>query len=544
MASSRPQLVLDVETLQEEEPAKKRARWRQLCPQADLVDKRTTMIDGDGTDVPAGPSDAHSAVHWASDSLRMLQVLSKKHFGIDFSKHLTDIMRKGLAIRTDYSGIGTAELAAAHIAKAVEAQEDIRAKLIVQRAGDMNHRCREVLQHHSELSRPGCVHKDMLERMPERLMKRLKRLHARHLIQVKQRIGKGEKKSEVYNNQGRKFMRQAVKFVFQDNVHVSEVVAHCEVHDKDCAVLPGLPKKLKAAMVGNIAGVNCYDWSSMGAMMKWLGPSVFAFLCWARERVLARQQEQFAIVECVIGFDDEFLAEIFDGHFSLTTLRITPTMLGDPIQRHRKYMILFSDSSKLQWHPSILKFGSPQAAFEKLFARNIIMDCDERLRAPAEDIASNHKVLAVRRGMPEVRRSGRNWTGFQILTPALKTAVRFHEQVIQENEGTLKNPYVVNLHQSPNYVRTNRGVASALLRTSRLWSVNKRRLLHPLEYLELQGLNIWDNDEFQCEFASALRQLSERQVRQMAGNAMHLRVVGVAIMFCLACSQQQRSKRN
>ena len=55
--------------------------------------------------------------------------------------------------------------------------------------------------------------------------------------------------------------------------------------------------------------------------------------------------------------------------------------------------------------------------------------------------------------------------------------------------------------------------------------------------MELQGYSIYadDSDPYQCGFLDAFSELSARQVRAMAGKAMHLRAVGACMLFAIAC---------
>ena len=333
-------------------------------------------------------------------------------------------------------------------------------------------------------------------------------------------------------------MRQAAKFMFNvGDVDGADLVARCAIHGKDCQVLPPVTKGYQGFIM-NIAGVNCYDWSSMGSRMRWLGRGVFPFLAWARERFLGG--EQFIVVECVTDFDDELLAEIFEGVFSMTTLRCSPTLFGDPVERRRKYMVLLANG--MRWHASITQLD-PQEAFEKLFGRKIITDCNSRLRAPAAEIQNYTSKLAAKRGLPATRRSQRSWTNFQVLSPAMKAAVRAHEEHCKENfeseDSSQPTPSIlVNLSQRPTYFQSTPKIVPALLRSSLLWSIQQKRLVNPLEYFEIQGHNIFDNDSSQCSFTNVLRELSDRKVRQLAGNSMHLRAVGTVTMYAMACSQR------
>ena len=286
-----------------------------------------------------------------------------------------------------------------------------------------------------------------------------------------------------------------------------------------------------------VAGVNCYDWSSMGGQKRWLGQSALAFLAWARERLLA--QEDAVLVECVMQFDHELLAELFDDLYELTVLRVSPSLFGLPVERQRKYMVLLA-KHRVKWIKEVAEFG-PEKAFHSIVAKKVVMSCRDHLRAPPAAIQAYIASLAEKRSMPETRRSGRKWNCFQVLTPALKASVRRHEQHLLKMKISLAVPLVVNLIQSPGFIKPVVGMIPALLRTSLLWSIPDRRLVIPQEYLELQGYQIFDNDEQQCPFLESFQELSDRKLRQFMGNAMHLRIVGSCLMFIHSATQRINS---
>ena len=528
-------LALDVDT-RPERPCKRPRRTSASSASVDpssIEDVPFAKL----SDLPQGPADGSRAVHWAADDLEALRVQGMRHFNINFAAELVDAIKAGFAIRTDYSGAGGGEEATKHIVKAVEQHGGFTATdVVAQRAGDLLPQCRQILTNHAGCCKPRCVHGNMLDRLPTKLLARLRRLHARHLRLASSRVASGQTKKKAFQEQGRTFMRQAVKFMFAvDTVKEEQVVAPCEVHGRSCPVLPKLSPSFKG-LVASIAGVNCYDWSSMGSMKRWLGEGGFPFLCWARERVIASGSEHFALVECVSNFDHELMQEIFAEVFSLTLLHFSPTMMGDASERNRKYMVLLAKRT-MRWHPAVV--ANPQAAFEKIFGRDRVIDCASRLRAPAAEVESYIQSLAQRRGLPAARRTKRQWTCFQVLSPALKAQVKAHEDAYKKSDEYVPGqPALFNLAQRPDYLKTVGGVVPALLRTSVLWSSHHRRLVLPCEYFEIQGYNVYDADSTQCDFLHILRALSDRKVRQLAGNAMHLRAVGTAIMFILACTQR------
>jgi hypothetical protein len=141
----------------------------------------------------------------------------------------------------------------------------------------------------------------------------------------------------------------------------------------------------------------------MGKHMGWLGSGSLPSMQWVRERLMS--DEDWVIVECVTSFDHSMLEKLLGDRFSLTVLNFSPTLLGIPVMRKRKYMILLKKGS-LQWDSSIAGLG-PQGAFELLVARKVTISGDCLCRAPCTEVSDSVATLVVKRGFPTKRRSGR-----------------------------------------------------------------------------------------------------------------------------------------
>ena len=508
---------------------------RRCCPQDD-------HNDGNGgntrEDAPSGPLDARACAHWAQADVQALKHQGLEHFRIDFSETLKTALDAGVQLRTDYSGIGGVEESFRHV---LQASSDFSGSSMatssVQRAGDVLPDSRFLLRHHKGPCAPKCIHGDILKRMETRTLTRLQRLQGNYIKQAEKAIKKGAVAKEAYTDFGRTFMRKAFKIAKDTAPPPRLLVSDCTVHGRECPVLPAVPKSFKG-LLGNAAGVTCIDWSKLGKKQKWLGPSAFPFLQWAVERT--KSVEDFVIVECVPNFDGELMAELFDGTFKQDDLLVSPRSQGDPVDRKRKYMIL-TRPKKLTWHSSVAEMGM-QAAFDILFGRRVMIVGDDRLRAPEEAVNEHVAELAVARGFPPTRASGRPWSYYQVLSPSLQRCVKEHENYLVEVLGESKSAqFISNLNQSPGYDGPVDKIMPTLLKSSILWSFRKRRGALPLEHFEAQGYVIYEDgdDKFKCEFIDGLSQLSGSKLRRFAGNGMHLRSVGTVFLFVLACTRRR-----
>ena len=129
------------------------------------------------------------------------------------------------------------------------------------------------------------------------------------------------------------------------------VQVHCDVHQKLCPAFPEKPTP--GHYQGVLAGVTCVDWSTMNRSSSgWLGPSGAAFVEWLHSRCLGARSgtEDWIIVECVRGFDHTLLEDCLKQWYDMCVLLFSPTLLGVPAMRWRKYMLL------TQRPPSILPF--------------------------------------------------------------------------------------------------------------------------------------------------------------------------------------------
>ena len=154
------------------------------------------------------------------------------------------------------------------------------------------------------------------------------------------------------------------------------------------------------------------------------------------------------------------------------------------------------------------------------------------------------------------RRSGRLRSFYQLLTPTSQTMLMEHEKMLEQQgrlPGTEGAPHsFCNLAQHASWMGPTKFThVPALLCSSKLWSIHKRRPPHPLELLEIQGYVVFETDDdnsddadpWQCSFLKAIRLLSHHQIEHLAGNAMHLAAIGATLMLCMSCLDHQKTQQ-
>ena len=102
-----------------------------------------------------GPRSHDELFAWPGRCLGSLRVSMT---GVDFLICFLVALQGGLAITTDYSGVGTPEVCLAMLQQAVQLMAcDIGVGMLVRRASDVNPCCRKVLMSHAGASQPQCV---------------------------------------------------------------------------------------------------------------------------------------------------------------------------------------------------------------------------------------------------------------------------------------------------------------------------------------------------------------------------------------------------
>ena len=193
----------DLHTLVGEEPTR---IWKHLSPRKKRKLERPGFAQATAKclispeemmSLPAGPSNGREAVHWASTDLDALSVRGIAKVGVDLKHRLVAALKRGVIMRTDYSGVGGAEESLRQMLLAMHDQDpDFWPKNIkVQRSGDVLPGARKILATHHQPCRPRCIHGDLLDRLPPPLLKRLERLHRRHNILAQGRLNDKKKKA-------------------------------------------------------------------------------------------------------------------------------------------------------------------------------------------------------------------------------------------------------------------------------------------------------------------------------------------------------------
>ena len=310
----------------------------------------------------------------------------------------------GISLVTDYSGVGSAEIAFSFIqqgladfnpgfAAVMAAPEYVG--LLCERATDMNSACRKVLMYsealdaadhsHGPLPKhsPKCIFGSLEERIDEDLLQKLRRMQSEELRKAQQSVlDKHMTDAGAYQTFGRAFLARAMEALTEYQAD-PPARAWCHRHEQACDFNA---RSSSAALKMAVAGATCVDWSALGLKNGWLGKSGIAFVIWAHERRLCK--DKVVILENVMGFDDEALSLAFP-NYSCTVFRISPHDLGVPATRARKYMVLLAPG--LTWSECLGDNpASVAAGFDQIFkSSGVTVEAASFFAAPPDIVASN-----------------------------------------------------------------------------------------------------------------------------------------------------------
>ena len=351
--------------------------------------------------------------------------------------------------------------------------------------------------------------------------------------------------------------------------------AYCYQHHGRCSVMKPAEPSAKVLRVC-IAGVCCQPWSSMGKKAEWQHmEGTQCMMQWLHEMKLALPD--VIIVECTPHFQHQHLRTIMEDSYQLAVLQISPELLGFPVKRVRKFMILTkSATTKMDTEVEV---AGVDATFKRLFAHRVVARGSFFWRAPEPAVKSYIERCATARSLP-VKKRGRDgalksWSGFQVLGPGAQARLKGYEAKMSSLPGGRKSDVIVNIGQHPSHFKSLHSLVPTLLRRSALWCGAKGRKMMPAEALEVMGQRVFDdvgidaNSDhgpdgdggshgdsdthgacpeaaqarpaaaplFACPFRDLVLDgsLTDSQVQGMSGNAIHLGVMYAVQLFVYAC---------
>ncbi|CAK9112824.1 unnamed protein product [Durusdinium trenchii] len=347
------------------------------------------------------------------------------------SQYMTEKFQAGLEVTTDYSGLGTGEVALSHIRTAADrfglTVMDTQlgsGSLSFCSATECSDACREILlAHEGHPSLPDCIFGDIREKVHAHGREEVGEVWKAFRLRYSYQVRNGVPHAQAASSLGKEFMRQA-----WSTLQVSKTrdgipeTSHCYRHGRQC---PLRKSTTKGAIKGNISGPTCVDFSILGDRMGWLGEHAKTFACWLFYHAEI-EADDWIILENVDNFDESVVYQLVSSQYSVLVLHLDPRNFGFPVSRSRKYLLLLRRNGRLAWCPEIEM--DPTTAFEKLFRRPLNMDGRIFFCAPDSVVASFHKDMARKKHLPETQPNGKPWQAKLLMNQTTRNRVREWEE--------------------------------------------------------------------------------------------------------------------
>ena len=430
---------------------------------------------------------------------------------------LRNMMKVGVHINTDFSGMGCPELAVKAMSKPFRDVSMDDEHILLWRASDCNARCRKILCAGND--GPQHVFGDLMGRLSVRRQAKLKSAHRAAEKKYRTLTSDGVPLARAATIVGEKLRRTVAK-VLQGQGFGG--MLWCYKHEKMCPAC-GPPADHPQHRAGYfriaVAGTTCITWSSMGTKKGWAGWPTIPFMVWAAE---VNAWNPHAIIhECVPLFDVEFLAEVFPNYVA-SSIVFSPQLLGIPSMRMRRWTLLTRKDVQTK-----LPFANSE------FAQFCLRPCSENghcyLLSEDSEQQERIKLMASKRYLPEHQQDGTSWSMRQVLPEGLHQKLVMYERHVWKRDKECK--YIINLRQTPMYFKSLTEMMPALMTNSMLWDMTQGRLFTARELLHAHGIGSAHHDGHDSDGndveASGVELLLDKefpfgQFVAIVGNSMHL----------------------
>ena len=255
-------------------------------------------------------------------------------------------------------------------------------------------------------------------------------------------------------------------------------------------------------------------------------------MVWAYETLAA--MPEWIVHECTSDFDYEILQTIFGAVYMIMTFVFSPTDMGIPASRPRRYtiMVLKAMSKPLL---SFDKQGFGSIAFARCVLTGHVF-----FSAGVHIVGKYVEELAASLHFPARKPDGSVWSMREVLSAARRASARRFERYCEKRK--LPKKYIVNLTQSLKRFSHTEIVPTLLCKTSLLWDMLLERLLVPLEYLSVMCIPVFDDtkpqeDMFPVERLARSGVLESSDITYLAGNGMSLAAIGAVLLHLFSTVQ-------
>ena len=270
------------------------------------------------------------------------------------------------------------------------------------------------------------------------------------------------------------------------------------------------------------------------------GYGLITLLIWCFET--RARKPSFVIEECTPRFKHWVLQHVFvtltNGQYSLESRVMSPVDVGIPVSRPRQWCILLN-KAKLK---PVMPFSGPEVA--GVFFRSAILIGDiffTECGGPIEKQQFKHRLLQQR---------GLRWKSGKCKMFRQKSSaflgsgnrVRLARYKKMAQQRGLESG-IVDVGQDPGHCQRISSYMPTLLRRSVMVELKSSEVLLPSAGFDVMGLPLHKpaGVKYSCPFTSLLRELTDSDMRHLCGNSMHSSMVGLCILYVLACTTMVES---
>ena len=445
----------------------------------------------------------------------------------------------GLAMTSDYSGVGQPELALRRIKGWLldNRWQENAPRLKFQRSCEILPHAREALLEAG--ADDECVFGDMTKRMPIKLLEKVLLLRDKYREIQKQAmdtISADTKAVMVAKHEAEsKYLTDVKELILAEKTDIHKMMSWCYRHE--CMCLSNPPASHDQISM-SVAGISCIDWSVRGKKLGSLGDGCLSWTCYMREVI--HYQYDIVVLECTRGYQEA------DAIFMLAHLYVfeycifSPSEIGVPSERWRKYMVFIHRRGKVQWIPGQ---ELNRENLLKTFGRRLACDGHVYMDHTPEHMVDEHiGVLAARQGMPARDEDGRPWKARSVMTRFSRDRLESYDELLGNyDEADLPPRVFVDESQKAAYGHMSECVP-ALTRKNRIWSLYYDRLMLNEERVEAMGIPAIHSEStlgLAAPWPRALKKFSEAHVNQLSGNSMQLAAISAVLIYTLSCTERQ-----
>ena len=476
-----------------------------------------------------GPTTLQEVHNWADSYID--HILSDS----DMHSRLMQKVNAGIHCNTDYSGSGGFEQSCRMVRQSLESRGVAAGGMFdMKRATDIDACCRRVIMEHTPgPERPTCMFRDLLERLDQHFLEQCRGIV---LAFRKKAVGLGKSELKKIGKELLDVLVGEFESRLQSGKPLLLGEAYCVRHQKNCHT----HCPTTSGAISMVAGGNsCVDWSVMGSRSGVLGEGILPLLTWLYEVRVC--QPDWVLQECTEHFQHCIVEQTLGQHgqYLSFTVPMSPIDLGIPASRPRKFTLsILAAKWKAIIHPN-----SPE--FKEFAFRQLMCYGDIYFAAPDHSVRAYYTDMAAKKGkgMPMTEA---DWDA--CMPGAKQIRRRIFEEEASKSERFRDAPVLIaNLSQNPvKRPSMMEDIPTLMVSTSALYLLKckdaqadtgkppKQRLMIGDEALAVMGWPMWTPEA--CAISKV--QLSDKLKARLAGNGMHIGVVGVLVLWFLCFTEQ------